>query len=95
MSKTRDVKGILLAGLLIRLLGVGLMIKSRGANGSTALLVMCQVLQGMGGGFAATAIQTGAQAVVSHAGQSFFRLLHSKGQNSDADCSIIPPLSCK
>lgn len=43
------------------------MIHSRGANAGTGELVMTQVLQGMGGGFAAVAIQVGAQASVKHA----------------------------
>lgn len=43
------------------------MIHSRGANASTAEIVMAQVLQGMGGGFASTALQVGAQAAVKHA----------------------------
>lgn len=43
-----------------------MMIHSRGANGSTAELVWNQILQGMGGGFAATAIQVAAQAQVPH-----------------------------
>ncbi|KII91403.1 hypothetical protein PLICRDRAFT_173255 [Plicaturopsis crispa FD-325 SS-3] len=60
-------KYILVVGLCIRLLGVGLMIHSRGANAGTGELVMTQVLQGMGGGFAAVAIQVGAQASVKHA----------------------------
>ena len=57
---------LLFAGLLIRLLGVGLMIKARSASGNTAELVLCQVLQGVGGGFAAIAIQVSAQAAVAH-----------------------------
>ncbi|KII88069.1 hypothetical protein PLICRDRAFT_176809 [Plicaturopsis crispa FD-325 SS-3] len=63
----RRYKYVLVGGLCIRLLGVGLMIHSRGANASTAEIVMAQVLQGMGGGFAATALQVGAQAAVAHA----------------------------
>lgn len=43
------------------------MIHSRGANGSTAELVWTQLLQGIGGGFAAVASQVGAQASVPHA----------------------------
>lgn len=53
-------------GLLIRLAGVGMMLHSRGARGSTAELVINQVLQGMGGGFAATCIQVAAQSQVPH-----------------------------
>jgi hypothetical protein len=61
-----DPQYMLFAGLLIRLLGVGLMLKARSASGNTAELVFCQVLQGIGGGFAAIAIQVSAQASVAH-----------------------------
>ncbi|KAI0781782.1 drug:h+ antiporter [Abortiporus biennis] len=60
-------KYLLVGGLCIRLVGVGLMIHSRGANSSDAELVWTQILQGMGGGFAAVASQVGAQASVTHA----------------------------
>jgi hypothetical protein len=43
------------------------MIKARSATGNTAELVICQVLQGLGGGFAAISIQVSAQAAVQHA----------------------------
>ena len=43
------------------------MIHSRGANSSDAEVVWTQILQGMGGGRAATTIQVGAQASVTHA----------------------------
>lgn len=43
------------------------MIHSRGADGSDAELVWTQVLQGMGGGFAAICSGIGAQASVPHA----------------------------
>ncbi|KAJ8081510.1 hypothetical protein PM082_007355 [Marasmius tenuissimus] len=59
-------KWTLVAGLCIRLLGVGLMIHSRGAQGSTAELAWTQILQGMGGGIAAITSQVGAQASVPH-----------------------------
>ncbi|TEB20096.1 ferrichrome-type siderophore transporter [Coprinellus micaceus] len=64
---TRRYKAILIAGLAIRLLGAGLMIHSRGANASDAEVVWSQLLQGIGGGFAAVMAQTGAQASVKHA----------------------------
>ncbi|WVO19791.1 uncharacterized protein IAS62_001081 [Cryptococcus decagattii] len=66
MFATRRFKWMLFVGLLIRLLGVGLMLKARSPSGNTAELVMCQILQGMGGGAAATAIQVSAQAAVAH-----------------------------
>ncbi|EMD31052.1 hypothetical protein CERSUDRAFT_163556 [Gelatoporia subvermispora B] len=67
MRYLRRYKYLLVGGLCIRLLGVGLMIHSRGAQGSDAELVWTQILQGMGGGFAAVASQVGAQASVTHA----------------------------
>ncbi|KIM27656.1 hypothetical protein M408DRAFT_16535 [Serendipita vermifera MAFF 305830] len=66
MVWTRRYKWILVVGLCIRCLGVGIMIHSRGADGSDAELVMTQILQAAGGGFAATTIQVGAQASVTH-----------------------------
>ncbi|KAF9443003.1 drug:h+ antiporter [Macrolepiota fuliginosa MF-IS2] len=60
-------KYILIVGLAIHLLGCGLMIHSRGANASDAEIVWSQVLQGIGGGFAAVASQVAAQASVPHA----------------------------
>lgn len=66
MWRNRRYKPVLVGGLLVRLLGVALMIHSRGANASTTELVWTQILQGMGGGFASSASQVGAQASVSH-----------------------------
>ncbi|KAF8887863.1 drug:h+ antiporter [Gymnopilus junonius] len=60
-------KPLLVVGLAIRLLGCGLMIHSRGANASDAEVVWSQILQGIGGGFAATTLQVSAQASVAHA----------------------------
>ncbi|KAI0763855.1 drug:h+ antiporter [Trametes elegans] len=60
-------KWILFTGLCIRLVGVALMIHSRGPDGSDAELVWTQILQGMGGGFAAICSGIGAQASVPHA----------------------------
>jgi len=57
---------MLLIGLLIRLLGVILMLHARSENGSVYSLVLCQILQGMGGGFAAISTQVSAQAAVAH-----------------------------
>ena len=42
------------------------MIHSKGANGSTAELVIVQILQGLGGGIAGVLPQTAAQAIVPH-----------------------------
>ncbi|KAK8865789.1 hypothetical protein IAR55_000936 [Kwoniella newhampshirensis] len=66
MYATRRFKWMLFGGLLVRLLGCGLMLKARSASGNTAELVMCQILQGLGGGFAAISIQVSAQAAVAH-----------------------------
>lgn len=57
---------MLLIGLLIRLLGVILMLHARSDQGSVYSLVLCQILQGMGGGFAAISTQVSAQAAVAH-----------------------------
>ncbi|KAK0453763.1 drug:h+ antiporter [Armillaria borealis] len=59
-------KLLLVVGLAIRLLGVGLMIHSRGANASDVEIVWTQIIQSMGGGMSAITIQTAAQASVSH-----------------------------
>ncbi|WWD18029.1 hypothetical protein CI109_102476 [Kwoniella shandongensis] len=66
MFATRRFKWMLFCGLCIRLIGCGLMLKARSASGNTAELVLCQILQGLGGGFAAIAIQVSAQAAVAH-----------------------------
>lgn len=58
---------MLFTGLLVRLLGVAIMLRARSASGTTFELVLCQVLQGLGGGFASVATQVGAQAAVAHA----------------------------
>ncbi|PSS03712.1 hypothetical protein PHLCEN_2v3966 [Hermanssonia centrifuga] len=67
MRFTHRYKWLLFTGLCIRLLGVGLMIHTRGANSSDAEIVWTQLLQGIGGGFASVTTQVGAQASVPHA----------------------------
>ncbi|TFK33911.1 drug:h+ antiporter [Crucibulum laeve] len=67
MRYLHSYKWLLIGGLAIRLLGCGLMIHSRGANSSDAEIVWTQLLQGIGGGFAAVSIQVAAQASVPHA----------------------------
>merc|ERR1712093_119608 len=62
----RRTKWLLVVGLCVRISGVGLMIKSRGANGSTVELVWSQLLQGLGGGIASASCQLLAQASVAH-----------------------------
>ena len=61
------MQALLITGLVIRLAGVGLMIHARSATGSDAALVWTQILQGLGGGFAAVCSGVGAQASVAHA----------------------------
>lgn len=58
---------LLVTGLTIRLFGVALMIHSRSTDASSTELVWTQILQGMGGGFAAICSGVGAQAAVPHA----------------------------
>jgi hypothetical protein len=43
-----------------------MMLYSRGPDASDTALVFTQILQGMGGGSAAIALQVGAQASISH-----------------------------
>ncbi|GAA5884753.1 hypothetical protein JCM3774_005805 [Rhodotorula dairenensis] len=62
----RRAKWLLVVGLLIRLLGVGLMIHSKGVHGTTGELVVVQIIQGAGGGIAAACTQLLAQASVTH-----------------------------
>ncbi|GAA5949502.1 hypothetical protein JCM21900_000241 [Sporobolomyces salmonicolor] len=56
-------KWLLVCGLLVRLLGIGLVIKPSGAHGSTVFIVITQVLQGMGGDIASASSQLLAQDV--------------------------------
>lgn len=83
---------LLVCGLLVRLLGVGLMIKSKGAHGTTAELVIVQVIQGMGGGIASASTQLLAQASVPHqdvATVTAFVLLFAEIGNAVGE-SILP-----
>jgi hypothetical protein len=57
---------MLFAGLMIRLVGVYHMLAARSPSGTTFQLITCQVLQGIGGGFASIAVQVSAQAAVAH-----------------------------
>lgn len=66
MFLTRRYKWLQVFGLCVRLIGVGVMIRSRGAQGTDAELVISQIIQGLGGGFAAVCSQVGAQASVPH-----------------------------
>ncbi|TCD63466.1 hypothetical protein EIP91_005375 [Steccherinum ochraceum] len=59
-------KWLLVVSHVIRLAGVGMMIHSRGANGSDVELVFTQIIQGLGGGIAVAALMVGVQASVPH-----------------------------
>lgn len=63
---TGRYKPVFIGGLVIRLIGAGLMIHSRGANASDAEIVWSQLLQGMGGGLAHVCLTVAAQASVKH-----------------------------
>ncbi|KAJ7172314.1 drug:h+ antiporter [Mycena filopes] len=67
MHRFRRYKMLLLGGLVVRLMGVALMLRSRGPDGSNFELFMTQVLQGIGGGIAGLSIQVSSQAAVPHA----------------------------
>lgn len=76
LHATKRFKPTLLAGLVIRLLGVLLMVPAIGSPISAVCLVSAQVLQGWGGGFASIAAQVSAQASTSDvAGATAFILL--------------------
>ncbi|GAA5868075.1 hypothetical protein JCM8547_000799 [Rhodosporidiobolus lusitaniae] len=62
----RPAKWLMFFGLLVRLFGISLMIKSRGARGSTGFLILTQVLQSLGEGVASASSQLLAQASVPH-----------------------------
>ena len=66
MAWTRRYKWLTVFGLIIRLLGCGIMIKSRGAHGTDFELVVCQLLQGLGGAIAAITCGVASQAGVTH-----------------------------
>ncbi|KAF7304956.1 Glycoside hydrolase family 16 protein [Mycena kentingensis (nom. inval.)] len=65
MHRYRRYKSLLVAGLVVRLIGVLLMLRSRGPDGSTFTLILTQVLQGIGGGVAALSIHISSQASVT------------------------------
>ncbi|KAN0064471.1 hypothetical protein ACQY0O_002097 [Thecaphora frezii] len=66
MAMTRRYKTLLVAGLVIRLVGVSMMIRYRNADDSTWMLVLCQLLQGIGGGSIAITMQVAVQVTVRH-----------------------------
>lgn len=63
---TKNYKWILVSGAVIRMVGVGLMIKYREAGSSNVQAVFPQVLQGLGGGFLGVTLQVAAQVSVRH-----------------------------
>ncbi|KAL9938665.1 hypothetical protein V8E36_002384 [Tilletia maclaganii] len=64
MARHRRFKSILVWGVVIRLIGVSLMIKYRNADDPTIVLVLCQLLQGIGGGSIAIVMQVAVQIAV-------------------------------
>lgn len=66
MAATRKYKFLLVAGIIVRLLGVAMMVRYRSSGSPTFLLVLCQLLQGIGGGSAAITMQVAVQCVVRH-----------------------------
>lgn len=76
LHSTRRFKPTLLSGLLIRLAGVLLMFPAVRHPISAGVLVVAQILQGWGGGFASIAAQVSAQASTADvAGATAFVLL--------------------
>ncbi len=67
MAMTRRYKALLMIGLVMRLLGAMLMIRYRTADDPTYMLVLCQLLQGIGGGSIAITMQVAVQVTVRHA----------------------------
>ncbi len=67
MAMTRRYKVLLVIGLVVRLLGVTLMVRYRTAEDPTYMLVLCQLLQGIGGGSIAITMQVAVQVTVRHA----------------------------
>ncbi|WFC95640.1 hypothetical protein MBRA1_002292 [Malassezia brasiliensis] len=64
MAYTRRLKGFLTWGYVVRVLGVALMIHYRTLGHTAATLVLCQVLQGIGGGSVAVTMQVAVQVAV-------------------------------
>ncbi|KAL7417136.1 hypothetical protein BDY24DRAFT_438244 [Mrakia frigida] len=61
----RSSKWLLVAGLVVQLVGTGIMIR-RGGAVDKAEFIVCQIIQGIGAGFAHLAIIVAAQASVIH-----------------------------
>ncbi|KAK7712207.1 hypothetical protein SLS57_007883 [Botryosphaeria dothidea] len=67
MYKTRRYKWLTMAGVVIRVVGYGAMIRLRGADNSTGELFAVQLVQGIGSGFIQQVIVVAAQISVPHA----------------------------
>ncbi|KUI70305.1 Siderophore iron transporter 1 [Cytospora mali] len=67
VGKTRRYKWIAFAGVCIRTVGYGIMLRLRGNNNSTGELFAVQVIQGIGSGVIATTLVVPAQICVPHA----------------------------
>lgn len=66
MAATRRYKVLLVGGVIVRLIGVSMMVRYRSYGSPTTLLVLCQLLQGIGGGSVAITMQVAVQCVVRH-----------------------------
>ena len=66
MAATRKYKFLLVGGILVRLVGVAMMVRYRSNHSPTLLLILCQLLQGIGGGSVAITMQVAVQCVVRH-----------------------------
>ena len=64
MFRWKRYKGILLVGVIVRLVGYGVMIRLRGANNSIFELFLVQLIQGAGSGVVGTVVLVVAQIVV-------------------------------
>lgn len=67
MAYTRRFKVFLVGGVIVRIIGVSMMIRYRNNHDPTFMLVLCQLLQGIGGGSVAITMQIAAQVCVRHA----------------------------
>ncbi len=67
MSATRRYKTLMIFGVVVRLIGVSMMIRYRNQFDPTIMLVLCQLLQGVGGGAVAITMQVACQICVRHA----------------------------
>lgn len=63
---TKRYKWVGITGVLVHIVGVWLMMRSRDLDAPTWELALSQVIGGVGGGFTTIAVQTGCQSVVGH-----------------------------